>query len=113
MPEERQEAKDREAGAKPKKAKSAEEKRVEYLDRIERTFIASIAGAMAGVITFIISDHTTGFLIMIIAIILQKYIFYPLRRGLPPLGGKDWFYQSFMTFTLWFIVLTFLLTSAL
>lgn len=99
-----------EKGAPARKTEA--EKRIEYLDRVRRTAIASILGIGTGVVSFLISDMVTGFLVMIIGIVLQRYIFPPIRRGLPELGAKDWFYQSFMTFSLWFISLTILLTAS-
>ncbi|MDH7594397.1 MAG: hypothetical protein QHG99_08655 [Methanomicrobiales archaeon] len=112
MPKDRGEAKERVEIASEKRAKTPLEKRGEHLDRIQRTFIASMIGIVAGIVSFLLSDVVTGFLVMVVGIVLQKYLFYPLRHGLPPLGAKDWFYQSFMTFSIWFIVLTFLLTSS-
>ncbi len=97
----------------PRKKKTREDKQKEHMDRIWRTLTASFLGVIAGVIAFFIPDDpTTGFLVMLIAIILQRYIFIPLRRGMEPLNAKDWIYQGFMTLSFWFITWTILLTAA-
>jgi hypothetical protein len=97
----------------PRKKKTREDKQREHMDRIRRTLTASFLGVAAGVIAFFMPDDpTTGFLVMLIAIILQRYIFIPLRRGMEPLNIKDWIYQGFMTLSFWFITWTILLTTA-
>jgi hypothetical protein len=97
----------------PKKKKTREDKQREHMDRIRRTLTASFLGIAAGLIAFSLQeDPTTGFLLMLIAIILQRYLFIPLRRGLESLGAKDWIYQGFMTLSFWFITWTILLTTS-
>jgi uncharacterized membrane-anchored protein len=97
----------------PKKKKTRQDKQLEHMDRIRRTLTASFMGIAAGVIAFFMNDDpTTGFLLMLIAIILQRYLFIPLRKGMEPLNAKDWIYQGFMTISFWFITWTILLTSA-
>jgi hypothetical protein len=97
----------------PKKKKTREDKQREHMDRIRRTLTASFLGIAAGVIAFFMQDDpTTGFLLMLIAIIMQRYLFIPLRRGMEPLSAKDWVYQAFMTISFWFIAWTILLTTA-
>jgi hypothetical protein len=96
----------------PKKKKTREDKQREHMDRIRRTLTASFLGIAAGVVAFLLSeDPTTGFLLMFIAIIVQRYIFIPLRKGMEPLNAKDWFYQGFMTVSFWFITWTLILTT--
>ncbi len=103
----------KEAPEVPRKKKTREDKQREHMDRIRRTLTASFLGVAAGVIAFFMPDDpTTGFLVMLIAIVLQRYIFIPLRRGMEPLNAKDWVYQGFMTLSFWFITWTILLTTA-
>jgi hypothetical protein len=95
-----------------KKKKTREDKQREHMDRIRRTLAASFLGITAGIAAFYFQeDPTTGILLMLIAIIVQRYLFIPLRRGMEPLGAKDWIYQGFMTISFWFITWTILLTT--
>ncbi|MDD1678778.1 MAG: hypothetical protein LUO93_06290 [Methanomicrobiales archaeon] len=97
----------------PKKQKTRADKQQDHMDRIKRTLTASFLGIAAGVIAFFLQDDpTTGFLLVLIAIIIQRYLFIPLRRGREPLGAKDWIYQGFMTVSFWFITWTILLTTS-
>jgi hypothetical protein len=96
-----------------RKKRTREEKQAEHMDRIQRTLIASLLGILAGGVSFFMrEDPTTGILVVLIAIIIQRYLFLPLRRGLSSLGSKDWFYQGFVTFSFWFITWTIFLTAA-
>jgi hypothetical protein len=102
-----------ESAETPKKQKTRADKQQDHMDRIKRTLAASFLGIAAGFIAFFLrDDRTTGFLLMLIAIIVQRYLFIPLRRGMDPLGAKDWIYQGFMTLSFWFITWTILLTTS-
>ncbi len=95
-----------------RKKRTIQEKQAEHMDRIQRTLIASVLGILAGGGSFWMQDDpTTGILLVLIASITQRYLLPPLRKGLPSLGAKDWFYQGFMTFSFWFITWTVLLTA--
>jgi hypothetical protein len=95
-----------------KKKKTRMEKQLEHMDRIRRTLAASFLGIIAGVVSYYLRDDpTTGILLMLIAIIVQRYLFIPLRKDMEALGPKDWIYQGFMTFSFWFISWTILLTT--
>jgi uncharacterized membrane-anchored protein len=103
----------KEAPEIPKKKKTREDKQREHMDRIRRTLTASFLGIAAGVIAFFMQDDpTTGLLLVLIAIVIQRYLFIPLRRGMEPLNAKDWIYQGFMTLSFWFITWTILLTTS-
>ncbi len=103
----------REPSEVPKKKKTREDKQREHMDRVYRTLAASFLGIAAGIIAFYQpEDPITGFLVMLIAIIIQRYLFIPLRRGMEPLNLKDWIYQGFMTLSFWFITWTILLTTS-
>ncbi|MFA5395586.1 MAG: hypothetical protein GX097_00475 [Methanomicrobiales archaeon] len=95
--------------------KSNDQKRKEHNSRIIRTGIASVMGLAAGILSFFIIGNTPdqgaiGFLLLLGAMVFQKHIFMLIGIDISELGGKDWFYQSFMAFAFWFIALTILLT---
>lgn len=104
----------------PKKKATKEEKRQEYRERIYRTLIACLMGVVAGIISFLAVDRAhlqgingftmLGLLVMIAGVVVQKHIFILARLNTTPLGAKDWLYQGFMTFSLWFITWTILLS---
>jgi hypothetical protein len=104
-----------------KKQKSRMEKQAEHIDRIKRTLIACLLGMFTGVLSFYsvpvsevsgINSHTMlAFFLMIAGIVIQKHIFLLTGTDTAKLGGKDWFYQGFMTFALWFMTWAILLSS--
>ncbi len=106
-----------------KKQKSRMEKQEEHIGRIKRTLTACLLGMFVGVLSFLSGgtpDPVTGlqnngllaFMMMLAAIVIQKHIFLILGMDTGRLGGKDWFYQGFMTFALWFMTWAILLSSA-
>jgi hypothetical protein len=104
----------------PKKKQTAAEKREEHTARIKRTVTACAMGILTGVICYLAIDRTQlfgingyttlGLLVMITGVVLQRHIFILLNMAPTKLGAKDWFYQGFMTFALWFITWTLLLS---
>ncbi len=106
-----------------KKQKTQQEKQAEHIGRMKRTLIACLLGMFAGVLSFYIipsadsagiNSHTLlAFFLMLAAVVVQKHIFMLIGIGTEKLGGKDWFYQGFMTFALWFMTWAILLTSAI
>lgn len=107
-------------GAKVELARS--EKQRAHLNRIERTLAACFLGMLAGWLSFSLGgtpdanmvqpNALLGLVVLAAAIVVQRHLFILLRLDTPKLGGKDWFYQGFMTFALWFITLTILLTTS-
>ena len=101
-------------GTEAKIVKSKEQKRKEHNDRIIRTGIASIMGIAAGTLSYLLIQNENqgviGFLLLLGAMVFQKHVFMLLKMDISGLGGKDWFYQSFMAFAFWFISWTILLT---
>lgn len=105
-----------------KKVKTKADKQAEHIARIKRTLIASILGISAGALSFLLGGtpdaaglQTSGFLgfmLMLAALVVQKHIFVLMGMDITKLGGKDWFYQGFMTFAFWFMTWAILLTSA-
>jgi len=98
------------------------EKQVEHRNRIKRTLVACFMGILTGGLSFYLSgtaDPVTGLqpnaiiglLLLMAGVVFQKHIFMLIRIDYMELNKKDWFYQSFMTFALWFMTWTILLTT--
>ena len=115
---------DGEAAEQPpltKKQKTRQEKQAEHIGRIQRTLIACLLGIFVGVLSFysggipvsngIQNNGLLGFMLMLAAIVVQKHIFMIMGIRSDKLGGKDWFYQGFMTFALWYMTWAILLSS--
>jgi heme/copper-type cytochrome/quinol oxidase subunit 4 len=104
-----------------KKEKTRDEKQAEHIERIKRTLIACLLGIFTGILSFYSGGVPTaqglqnngllGFMMMLAGIVIQRHIFLLLRMDTSRLGAKDWFYQGFMTFALWFMTWTILLSS--
>jgi len=98
------------------------DKQAEHIKRINRTIVACFMGILAGALAFYLSgevDPVTGqqantllgILLLAAAIVFQKYIFAAIKIDYTLLNKKDWFYQGFMTFALWFMTWTILLST--
>lgn len=108
------------SGAKAEQLRS--EKQRGHINRIERTLAACFIGMIAGWASFALGgvpgenmvqpNALLGLVILAAAIVIQRHLFILLRLDTPALGAKDWFYQGFMTFALWFVTLTILLTTS-
>jgi hypothetical protein len=100
----------------PKKKLTRAEKQAQHMDRLKRTGIACAMGILAGVLAFYADRVPTGtalgILFLLAGIVFQKYIFLALRMDYLGLTSKDWLYQGFMTFSLWFISWTILLSAS-
>jgi hypothetical protein len=104
-----------------KKQKTKEDKQAEHIDRIKRTLVACFMGILTGAVSYYAggiptatgtqADGLLGFMLMLAGIVLQKHIFMLSGMDTSKLGGKDWFYQGFMTFAFWFMTWTLLLTA--
>jgi len=112
---------DKEQPPASRKAQTRAEKQAEHIERIKRTLIACLLGMFAGVISCLSggvpdalghqNNGLLGFMLMLAGIVVQKHLFILLGMDTSKLGGKDWFYQGFMTFALWFMAWTILLSS--
>ena len=109
------------SGAKAEQLRA--EKQRGHINRIERTLVACFIGMFAGWASFALGgtpnpetmvqpNALLGLVILAAAIVVQRHLFILLRLDTPALGAKDWFYQGFMTFGLWFMTLTILLTTS-
>jgi len=104
-----------------KKEKTRADKQAEHIERIKRTLVACLLGMFAGVLSFfsggvpdihgLQNNGLLGFMMMLAGIVIQRHVFILLRMDTSRLGAKDWFYQGFMTFALWFLTWTILLSS--
>jgi heme/copper-type cytochrome/quinol oxidase subunit 4 len=104
-----------------KKEKTRADRQAEHIERIKRTLVACLLGIFTGILSFfsggvpdtqgLQTNGLLGFMIMLAGIVIQRHVFTLLRMDTSRLGAKDWFYQGFMTFALWFMTWTILLSS--
>jgi len=106
-----------------KKQKTKADKQAEHIDRIKRTLVACFMGIFTGAVSYYAGGTPgadglqsadvglLGLMLMLAGIVLQKHIFMLSGMDTEKLGWKDWFYQGFMTFALWFMTWTILLTA--
>ena len=104
-----------------KKQKTQREKQAEHIGRIQRTLIACLLGIFVGFLSFfsggtpdahgLQNNGLLAFMLMLAAVVVQRHIFILMGVDTGKLGGKDWFYQGFMTFALWFMTWAILLSS--
>ncbi|MDD1695436.1 MAG: hypothetical protein LUQ54_00930 [Methanoregula sp.] len=103
--------------AQTKKEKTKADKQAEHIVRIKRTLIASILGIFVGVLSYYISisfpkdSGLLALMLMLACVVIQRHLFILIGMDNTKMGGKDWFYQGFMTFAFWFMTWTILLTS--
>lgn len=100
--------------------KSVSEKAGGHRERMLRTGVACFMGMITGILSFVVIGNPEippgdglsilGWLFLLAGIVFQKHIFMILKIDYTKLGGKDWFYQAFMTFAFWFISWTILLS---
>jgi hypothetical protein len=111
------------AEAETTRPRTRAEKQVEHRSRIKRTLVACFMGILTGALSFYLSgtpdpatglqaNNIIGLLLLAAGVVFQKHVFMLLGVDYLELTGKDWFYQSFMTFALWFMTWTLLLTTA-
>ncbi|HVP25274.1 MAG TPA: hypothetical protein VMS81_04760 [Methanomicrobiales archaeon] len=99
----------------PRRKLTRVEKQAQHMDRLKKTTVACAMGIVTGVLSFYVDAPQTGtalgILFLLAGIVFQKYVFLALRMDYLGLTSKDWLYQGFMTFALWFITWTILLSS--
>jgi hypothetical protein len=110
------------SGATAKAERVRSDKQRAHLIRIERTLAACFLGMLAGWLSLVLGgtpdanmvqpNALLGLVVLAAAIVVQRHLFILLRIDTPPLKTKDWFYQGFMTFALWFMTQTILLTTS-
>ena len=99
------------------------QKKEQHIKRVKRTLIACIMGLVTGILSFMLGgvpdasgvqpNTMLTILLLLAGIVFQKHIFTIIGIDITELGKKDWFYQGFMTFALWFITWTILLTTGI
>jgi hypothetical protein len=104
-----------------KKQKTRLDKQQEHIGKMKRTLAACLLGMLAGVLSFyaggtpgatgLQENGLLGLMLMLAAIVIQRHLFLLIGIDSGKLGGKDWFYQGFMTFALWFMTWAILLSS--
>jgi len=95
------------------------ERRVAHLRGVTVTALACLAGVVAAVVSATVADgptDTLGVYVLAAAVVVQ----FPVHRVLEmagmdldvdDFGPKDYLYVAFMTFALWFVCWTILLTT--
>jgi len=74
-------------------------------------------GIFVGVLSYYLQISVKGdigllaFVLMIAGVVIQRHIFILMHVDTSKLGGKDWFYQGFMTFAFWYMSWTILLST--
>jgi len=94
-------------------------RRAAHVRGVTVTAIACLAGVAAAVVSAAVADgagDTLGVYILVSAIVVQFPLFKLLEMaGLDldtdEFGAKDYLYIAFMTFSLWFVCWTILLTT--
>jgi hypothetical protein len=97
-------------------APNAAEKREAHLRGVKVTTMSCVVGVAAAVVSWSVTGGVAASLpdrfavgVLVLAIAAQKP-FLP-RLGKHEMSKKDWLYVGFMTFDLWFITWTVLLTA--
>lgn len=94
-------------------APTAAEKREAHMRGVKVTTFSCVLGVVAGVLSWVlvpgILPERAAFAVLAVAVVSQKP-FLPYL-GKHEMSKKDWAYVAFMTFDLWFITWTVLLTA--
>ena len=98
--------------------------RASHIRGLTVTTLASIAGILAAIGSSVVTagaadpaTSTTGLVVVVAAVLVQFPILEALGRAglvavdVQDFGAKDYLYVAFMTFSLWFVSWTVLLTS--
>jgi hypothetical protein len=97
-------------------APTAAEKREAHMRGVKVTTLSCVLGVAAGVLSWALTTgvigafpQNAGVAVLVAAVAAQKP-FLPYL-GKHEMSKKDWLYVAFMTFDLWFITWTVLLTA--
>jgi len=117
-PEQGRSGPEKEKEKAPRRKLTRAEKQAQHTDRLKRTAVACGMGILFGAISFYAdavppTGTALGILFLLAGVVFQKYVFIALRMDYLGLTSKDWLYQGFMTFCLWFITWTILLSASL
>jgi hypothetical protein len=78
------------------------------------TTVSTVAGILAGVASALLAagpKDQTGLFLAVAAMVLQVPVLYTAGVDVRDFGLKDNLYVAFMTFSLWFVTWTILLTA--
>jgi len=79
------------------------------------TALSTISGVIAGVASdalFTVGDSQSALGLVIAAAVLQFPVLYAVGVDINDFSAKDYLYVGFMTFSLWFVTWSILLTTA-
>jgi hypothetical protein len=97
------------------KTPTREERIAFHMRGVKMVLVSSLMGALAGFLSspFFLSSRNANFsfLILAVAIYLQKFLLPPLGIDSSKFGFKDWFFLGFMTFCYWFVTWTIILNA--
>jgi hypothetical protein len=96
---------------------TAADKREAHVRGVKVTAFSSIVGVVAGVVSWALTqgvvgpglETSFGLYVLAGAVVAQQPLLPYL--GKDEMGAKDWLYVAFMTFDLWFVAWTVLLTG--
>lgn len=99
------------------KTPTKEERIAQHMRGIKMAVVPSILGIAAGLLSSPIvlspENQSFSFLILAIAIYVQKFMFPAIGIKSSEFGFKDWFFLSFMTLAYWYLTWTLILNSPL
>lgn len=97
------------------KTPTKEERIALHIRGVKMVLLPSLMGAVAGFLSspfFLSPAHQSfSFLILAVAIYVQKFLFPPIGIESSKFGFKDWFFLAFMTFCFWYVTWTIILNG--
>jgi len=79
------------------------------LEEFKKVVVPAVFGVLAGAFSFFTGDAGAGVLMLVLAVLAQKYIFMMTKTGM---SGRDWVSVVLTTFLWWFIAWTLLLSMS-
>jgi hypothetical protein len=86
----------------------------QHVRSVTVTTVATVSGSLAGIGSALLAGSptdTTGLYLLVAAIVLQAPVLYAFGIDFREFGAKDNLYVVFMTFALWFVSWSILLTA--
>lgn len=97
------------------KTPTREERIANHMRGIKMSVVPAIMGFIAGVLSspYVLpaSQANFSFLILALAIYVQKYLFPPIGINSKEFGFKDWFYLAFLSFAYWYVTWTIIING--
>ncbi|MFB6296877.1 MAG: hypothetical protein ABEH66_08595 [Halobacteriales archaeon] len=91
------------------------DRRQSHIRSLVVTATTTLGGAVAGTATFYVAEgpkDTIGLIVLAVAVALELGIIHLLGVNVEDFSTKDQLYVVFMSFSMWFVVWTILLTTA-